>query len=138
MSRSTLESLRPTEDSLGKWLARPGYREVLATVLHHTFSPTAASYAGRNTIVGIRKYHMQQRGWSDIGANAYACPDGQVFTGRPLDEDNWAHAYVSREKPEKEAWALCGHDRDWYNKHGFACAVGARRRTGKQRKDRRG
>lgn len=123
MSRSALELLRPTEDSLGKWLARPGYREVLAVVLHHTSVPTAQGYQGRGTIEAIRRYHKQKRGWSDIGANGYATPGGEIVTARPLDEDNWAHAYVSREKPEKEAWALCGHDRNWYNAHAFGLEV---------------
>jgi hypothetical protein len=44
----------------------------------------------------IRDYHMHRRNASDILANGYAGPDDLLWTGRPLDRDNWAHAYVSR------------------------------------------
>jgi hypothetical protein len=35
-------------------------------IVHHTWSPTAAQYRGLSTWEGIRKYHMEERGWSDI------------------------------------------------------------------------
>ncbi len=125
MSKSTLTALDPTAEEFGKWLKSPGFRIPRASLLHHCFSPTAAQYKGRETIVGVRSYHVNVRGWSDIGANGYACPDGQVFTGRPLDRDNWAHAFVSRydpkhgKYPEAEAWAICQGDTDWMNQYAF-------------------
>lgn len=121
MAKSTLTQMAPTLEEFGAWLRsqRPGHGAVKATVLHHTWSPAAAQYKGRPTIEAIRRYHVQDRGWSDIGANAYACPDGTVFTGRPLSASNWAHAQVSLSRPEAEAKALSGGDAGWFNKYAF-------------------
>lgn len=120
---SSLTVLQPTMDSFGAWLKgqKPGHGSVQATVLHHTWSPASQQFAGRSTIEAIRRFHMQTRGWSDIGANAYACPDRMVITGRPLTADNWAHAQVSRPWPqvEAEARALAGGDAGWFNKYAF-------------------
>ncbi len=121
MAKSTLTQMAPTLEEFGAWLRgqRPGHGAVKATVLHHTWSPAAAQYKGRPTIEAIRRYHVQDRGWSDIGANAYACPDGTVFTGRPLSASNWAHAQVSLSRPEAEAKALAGGNGLWFNQYAF-------------------
>jgi hypothetical protein len=119
LSKSTLTPLDPTAEEFGAWLKSPGFRIPKATVLHHTWSPTAAQFNGRDTVVAIRRYHVQVRGFSDIAANGYACPDGQVITGRPLDRDNWAHALISRAHPEAEAWALAGGNKQWFNSYAF-------------------
>ena len=117
MSKSTLSQLDPRA-GLEDWLRSFGVGpRVQAIVIHHTWSPTAAQYKGRSTIEGIRRYHIRERGWSDIGANLYACPDGTVITGRPLDAPNWAHAQVSLSRPEAEAKALSGGDAGWFNRH---------------------
>jgi hypothetical protein len=119
MSESTLTPFDPTAEGFTKWLKSPGFRTPRATVLHHTWGPTAAEFKGRSTIVAIRRYHVEVRGFSDIAANAYACPDGKVTTGRPLDRENWAHALISRARPEAEALALAGGDKQWFNSYGF-------------------
>lgn len=121
MANSSLVQLAPTLQEFGYWLRSqtPGHGSVRATMLHHTWSPTAAQYKGRSTIVGIRSYHMETRGWSDIGANAYATPQGTVVTGRPLSASNWSHALVSRARPEAEAAALAGSNKLWFNHYAF-------------------
>jgi hypothetical protein len=119
MASSTLTPLEPTMEEFGGWLRTPGFRAPKATVLHHTWSPDASQYQGRSSIVAIREYHMHNRGAADIMANAYACPDGKAITGRPLSAGNWAHAYISRDHPEPEAWAAAGHDRMYFNHFGF-------------------
>ena len=118
---STLTPLAPTMEELGQWLQRqtPGHGTVKATVLHHTWSPSAAEFQGRSTIEAIRRYHMEVRGFSDIAANAYACPDGTVITGRPLSAGNWAHALVSRSHPEAEAAAIAGGNKQFFNYYAF-------------------
>jgi hypothetical protein len=115
---AVLEQLQPTMESLGAWLLRqrPSHT-VRALVLHHTWSPTAAQYHGRSTLEGIRRYHMEQRGWSEIGANLYATPDMTVWTARPLESSNWAHAVISRAGVETEASAISGGDSLWFNHH---------------------
>ena len=120
MSKSTLTQLDPRSEAFRRWLQTPGFRKPRGTVLHHTWRPDEKQYAGRPTIANIRSFHMKPksqggRGVSDIMANAYACPDRTVFTGRPLDTGNWAHAYISRTHPEPEAWAFCGYNRSFPN-----------------------
>lgn len=119
MMLSTLTMMQPTMEEFGQWLKAAGFRAPLATVLHNTWSPTAAQYQGRETIVAIRRFHTQTRGWSDIGANAYACPGMTVCTGRPLSAHNWSHALISRAHPETEAAQISGGDPQWFNSHGF-------------------
>jgi len=119
MSKSTLTAMDPTVEEFGAWLQTPGFRKPQATVLHHTWSPSAAQYRGRDNIVAIRRYHMGTRGASDILANGYAGPEGQIVTGRPLDRDNWAHAHISRAQPEAEAWGLARGDRQYFNRNAF-------------------
>jgi hypothetical protein len=121
MAKSTLTVLQPTMEALGEWLRsqRPGHGSVRATVLHHTWSPTAAQFEGRDSIVAIRRFHMETRGFSDIAANGYACPDGTVITGRPLSADNWEHALVSRRDVEREAQGVSGGDKQWFNSYAF-------------------
>jgi hypothetical protein len=120
---STLTEIEPNLSELGDWLRSPGFRAPRATVVHHTYKPTAAQYRGRDTIVGIRRYHMQTRGASDIMANLYATPRGDVVTGRPLSAANWAHAYVSREHPEAALAAYVQGDRMLLNRVGFGVEI---------------
>lgn len=119
MAGSTLTPLEPTMEELGEWLRTPCFRAPKATVLHHTWRPVASQYRGLQTIVDIRDYHMNNVGTADIMANAYACPDGKVFSGRPLSAENWAHAHISRDDPEAEAWQAAGQDRMYFNHYGF-------------------
>lgn len=94
---------------------------IKATVLHHTYKPDAASWAGIRSMLAIQRYHMQERGWSDIGANAYAAPDGTIYNGRPLSAGNYAHALRER-AISSITWSLrslMGSDKAWLNKHAF-------------------
>jgi len=58
-----------------------GIREV---VLHHTWRPTAREYQGEATWTAIRRYHMTQRGWSDIGYHFGIGPEGSIWKLRPV------------------------------------------------------
>lgn len=59
-------------------------RGIQEVVLHHTWSPTAAQYRGKETWEAIRRYHMQERGWSDIGYHYGIGSDGTIWTLRPV------------------------------------------------------
>jgi len=59
-------------------------RRVDEVIVHHTWRPTAAEYAGIATVRGVRNYHMQVRGWSDNGYHVMVGPDGRIFVCRPL------------------------------------------------------
>jgi len=73
-------------------------KTIRAITLHHTYSPNASQYKGRSTILGIKKYHMQSVGASDIMANFYTSPvDNYIgWTGRSLSVKNGAHAHISK------------------------------------------
>ncbi len=98
---------------------------IKATVLHHTYRPNAAQYKGISTIEGIRNYHVNTNGWSDIGANAYAAPDGLVYNARPLSAANYAHALISRpwSQVPSDLVALANGDRQFLNKSAFGIEV---------------
>lgn len=53
--------------------------------IHHTFTPpkTGSSYAAR--IRSIQAYHMDTRGWCDIGYHYLVTDDGSVWEGRPIN-----------------------------------------------------
>jgi len=119
MPQSDLLQFDPDSPEFVVWLKRKGFRKPKATVLHNTWSPTAAQYRGRETIRAIERFHMQVRGFSTIAANGYACPDGTVITGRNLSYSNWAHALVSRRNVEAEAKQTAGGDKLWFNKYAY-------------------
>ncbi|NPV46298.1 MAG: N-acetylmuramoyl-L-alanine amidase [Armatimonadetes bacterium] len=121
MELSTLTPVDPSSEELVAWLTRTGYRRPLATVLHHTWKPTAASFQGRRTLEAIRRAHRQSV--SDIMANLYAAPDGKVYTARPLSRANWAHALIRRRPAEAETWALAGGDPQWFNCYALGLEV---------------
>ncbi len=86
---------RYTLNEMRAWLEKQRRdRNLQATFLHHTWSPDAQSYRGMRSMQGIRRSHIYDRGWSDIGANAYAAPDGAIYTARPLSWSNYAHALI--------------------------------------------
>lgn len=119
MPQSELLQLDPTSPDFVRWLTRKGFRKPKATVLHHTWSPTATQYKGLPTIRGIERYHMQNRGYSTIAANGYACPDGTIVTGRNLSYGNWAHALIQRADVEAEARKVAGGDKLWFNRYAY-------------------
>lgn len=64
-------------------------RSVNEIIVHHTWSPTAEQYHGESTIRGVRRYHMDVRGWSDNGYHIMLgpkAPDCDVWLCRPLTQ----------------------------------------------------
>ena len=79
-----------TIDEFEQWIAS---KQVTRTVLylqeHHTFSPSYANFKGNNhfsQLVGMRNYHINFNGWSDIGQHFTTFPDGMIATGRSLEQ----------------------------------------------------
>jgi len=62
-------------------------RKIDLIVLHHS----ATDYAGQNA-AWIRKIHMEENGWDDIGYHFFINQNGYIESGRPLAEAG-AHAY---------------------------------------------
>jgi N-acetylmuramoyl-L-alanine amidase len=55
---------------------------------HHTWSPNYSSFDGANHFAlqrGMKNYHVNHNGWTDIGQNLSIFPDGQIVTGRPMN-----------------------------------------------------
>ena len=81
---------KPVIVSREGWKARPpkgeyNYHEPRKIVIHHSWAPTQAQYAGSATIRGIQNYHMDDEatGWIDIGHHFLIGPDGIIYQGRP-------------------------------------------------------
>lgn len=51
--------------------------------IHHTVTPATSDPAVR--LRGIQAYHMDTRGWCDIGYHFLVSLDGQLWEGRPLE-----------------------------------------------------
>jgi peptidoglycan hydrolase-like protein with peptidoglycan-binding domain len=57
--------------------------------VHHTYKPDHSDFNGKNHIQlqqAMRNYHVNQRGWSDIGQHVTLFPDGLFVTGRDFDK----------------------------------------------------
>ena len=59
-------------------------RRITEIIIHHSWRPTAAQYAGERTIAGILHYHRNVRGWSTIGYNVIIGPNADIFLCRPI------------------------------------------------------
>lgn len=62
-------------------------RKIDEVIIHHTEAPTAAQYRGLATIQGVRRYHMEVRGWSDNGYHIMVGPNGDIWLCRPLERE---------------------------------------------------
>lgn len=65
-------------------------RKIRLVQLHHTYSPSSASFNGENHLAlqaSMRNYHIKTNGWADIGQHFTVFPDGKVVTGRSIEKD---------------------------------------------------
>lgn len=63
-------------------------RKIKHVQLHHTYSPSYKDFTGSNHEIlqkGMRNYHMNAKGWSDIGQHFTIFPDGVIATGRSIE-----------------------------------------------------
>jgi hypothetical protein len=44
----------------------PFTRKINAVHMHHTWRPNYSQYKGHDSIVGMWRYHTQEKGWDDI------------------------------------------------------------------------
>jgi hypothetical protein len=82
---------RPPVFSRSSWGANPAnctpsYCNTTHVAMHHTasaseYTSTSWSQCAAN-VKATQVYHMQTRGWCDIGYNYLVCPHGDIFEGR--------------------------------------------------------
>ena len=82
MPNEELYGVAAAEDYIGHYPTAA--RRVDEVVVHHTWRPTADDYNGEGTIRGVRRYHMDERGWSDNGYHWMLGPNGDVWRCRPM------------------------------------------------------
>jgi len=73
------------DDQLRLLLQRGWVRRINAVHIHHTWRPNHAQWQGKSTVEAIRRYHVEELGWSDIAEHLTIGPDGSVWTGRDLN-----------------------------------------------------
>lgn len=57
-------------------------RRISAIHLHHTWRPRRGEFRGRATMEGMRRYHVERQGWSDIAQHLTIDPEGGLWLGR--------------------------------------------------------
>jgi N-acetylmuramoyl-L-alanine amidase len=70
-------------------------------IFHHTATPRSSKY----DVEWCRSFHVEQRGWSDIGYHLYIEHDGAISRGRPL---NRIGAHCSNKNGIAIGIAVCG------------------------------
>lgn len=70
-----------------QWGARePDYRVAIhgsnGIFIHHSAGPRVKRPNVREQVRGIQRFHMDDRGWSDIAYNFLVADDGRIFEGR--------------------------------------------------------
>lgn len=76
-----------TLSELKQYLQQDFGRRITEIIVHHTYIPTVADYernGGLATVAGVRRYHMQVRGWSNNGYHVMLGPDAKIFLCRPV------------------------------------------------------
>jgi len=82
----TLMTLAEFEVWIG---SRPIGRTILTLQQHHTWSPAYAHFTGSNHFAlqaAMKRHHVTNNGWGDIGQHFTTFPDGSIMTGRPLEQ----------------------------------------------------
>ena len=74
-----------TAEQLADLLATPSPRRITEVHVHHTARPRLADWRGRSTVEAIRRYHVEDLGWSDIAQHLTVGADGSLWTGRRFD-----------------------------------------------------
>lgn len=63
-------------------------RTVLFVQEHHTYSPSYTHFNGTNHLdlqKRMKNFHINERGWNNIGQHFTTFPDGKIATGRSLE-----------------------------------------------------
>lgn len=87
-ARDWLEVAKPQIVSRSEWGARAprgrySSHSIQRLIVHHSSAPNASQYQGAATVRGIQRFHIVDRGWTDVGYHFLIGPDGVIYQGRP-------------------------------------------------------
>jgi len=72
------------------WLIKHNVARVINLIQnHHTYLPDMSHFDGQNhfsRLIGMKNYHVNNNGWSDIAQNITTFPDGKVAICRSLEK----------------------------------------------------
>lgn len=78
-----------TKEQFRDWLFQKKFKRKISIIQqHHTWSPSYKNFNGRNHFLlleGMERYHMIERGLSNIAQNITTFPDGKIAVCRPFD-----------------------------------------------------
>ncbi len=76
-------------DEFSQWfLNKRIARTIVYLQQHHTYSPNYGLFTGSNHFElqrGMKRHHVNNNGWNDIGQHFTIFPDGKIMTGRNLE-----------------------------------------------------
>ncbi|MDO8585586.1 MAG: peptidoglycan recognition family protein [Armatimonadota bacterium] len=61
-------------------------RTIDRIVVHHFYRPTAAQWKGLRTLEQVRHFHVEEKGWEDIGYHVVMGPDSTIWLARPIEQ----------------------------------------------------
>jgi len=79
-------------------------RAIRVIIWHHFYRPSAADYRGERTMKNVRRYHIKDRGWKDVGYNWLLGPNGDIWTGRTLQ---WSGAHTIGHNRDSVGIGMC-------------------------------
>ncbi|WP_338448151.1 LysM peptidoglycan-binding domain-containing protein [Niallia oryzisoli] len=78
-----------TREEFKDWILNHEFtRKVGKVQIHHTYQPSYQQFNGSNhftLLSGMKDYHVNGMGWSDISQQLTTFPDGTVAVGRPFN-----------------------------------------------------
>jgi len=83
-------TLFETMDEFAQFIAKPVGRQITSVQNHHTEVPGYKDFNGKNhfaLLVGMRKFHVNERGFSDIAQNLTTFSDGTIALCRPMGQN---------------------------------------------------
>lgn len=90
-------------------LAQPAQltRKIAAVHVHHTWRPRRQDFRGLATVEAMRKFHMEQNGWSDLARHLTIDPQG-----RAVDRAQLEPRAGERDRPQRHRRRRALHDRN--------------------------
>lgn len=63
---------------------KPHTKGITSVVLHHTESPNQPPAMEKARLVGVQRFHIEEKGWGDIAYHYLIGPSGEIYEGRDV------------------------------------------------------